>query len=41
MTGILQLIPANGGMWKIPTKESKMSDYPAILLGYTEISRGC
>ena len=27
-------------MSKIPTKESKMSDYPAIVLGYTVVSRG-
>jgi hypothetical protein len=34
-------IPTDGGMSKKPTKESKMSDYPAIGLGYTVVSRGC
>jgi hypothetical protein len=33
--------PHRWGMLKIPTKELKMSYYPAIGLGYTEISRGC
>jgi hypothetical protein len=33
-------IPANGGMSKNTTKESKMSDYAAIRMGYTGISRG-
>jgi hypothetical protein len=41
MTRFATIIPANGGMSRNTTKKSKMSDYPAIGLGYTGISRGC
>ena len=40
LSGFLPTVPTDGGMSKIPTKESKMSDYPAIRMGYTVISRG-
>jgi len=41
MTRFSPAIPTDGGMLKIPTKESKTSYYPAIGMGYTVISRGC
>ncbi len=36
----LPSLPSFAGMSKIPTKESKMSDYPANISGYTIVSEG-